>query len=407
MARLVTSTSVKNRFSIMTMPRIYFDHNATVPLRPEARVAMIQALDLVGNASAIHAEGRATRSAVERAREAVARVTGAEAKNVTFTSGATEAVNLGLTPHWQDGAEKRPLDALLVAATEHSVVLKGHRFAPDCVEILPVGTDGRLLLEALDEALERRAGQRIMLALQSANNETGVLQPVADAARRVHAARGLVLVDAVQSAGKMSLDIAALGADIMVISAHKIGGPTGVGAMVRAREGLHLTAPMLRGGGQEKGFRAGTANAPGILGFGAAVIAASEQLQEEAARLASLCDRLEAGLKDIVPDFVVFGEGAPRLPNTVAFAVPGMTSETVLMMLDLAGLAVSAGSACSSGKVAGSHVLAAMGVEDHLARGLIRISLGWSTTEDEVTRALTILDRELSTLRHKARERAA
>lgn len=390
----------------MTMQRIYLDHNATAPLRPEARAAVVAALDLVGNASAIHAEGRAARAVVEAAREKIAALVGGEAKTVTFTSGATEALNLALTPQWQD-ADGRPVDVLLAAATEHSAVLKGHRFAPDAVEIIPVHRDGRIDLDALDAALARHTGQKVMLALQSANNETGVLQPVADAAERVHAAGGLVLVDAVQSAGKMTVDMAALGADLLVISGHKLGGPAGIGALVRVREALHLADPMLRGGGQEKGFRAGTANIPGIAGFGAAAEAAAATLDDEAARLASLCDRLEAGLKAIAPDFTVFGEGAPRLPNTVAFAIPGVTSEVALMALDLAGVAVSSGSACSSGKVAGSHVLAAMGVEPERAKGLLRVSLGWPTTDEELGKALDVLDRTLSTLRIRARERAA
>ncbi|GGE43869.1 cysteine desulfurase [Agaricicola taiwanensis] len=391
----------------MASPRIYFDHNATALLRPEARVAMIAALDMPGNASAIHAEGRIARGAAERAREAVASLCGAEAKNVTFTSGATEALSLALSPHWQDGAEKPPLDALLISATEHSAALQGHRFPAEAVEVLPVARDGRIELDALDEALARRPGQRIMVALQTANNETGVLQPIGDVAARVHAVGGLMAVDAVQSAGKMTLDIRAMGADLLIVSAHKIGGPSGVGALIRIREALHLTEPMLRGGGQEKGLRAGTANVTGIVGFGAAAEAAAQQIEYEAAQLASFCDRLEIGLKDIAPDFVVFGEGAPRLPNTVAFAVPGISSETALMALDLAGLAVSAGSACSSGKVQISHVLDAMGVDPQLARGLIRISLGWSTTEEEVRHALAILDRELSILRVRAQGRAA
>ncbi len=390
----------------MTMQRIYLDHNATAPLRPEARAAVVAALDLVGNASAIHAEGRAARALVEAAREKIAALVGGEAKTVTFTSGATEALNLALTPQWQD-ADGRPVDVLLAAATEHSAVLKGHRFAPDAVEIIPVHRDGRIDLDALDAALARHTGRKVMLALQSANNETGVLQPVADAAERVHAAGGLVLVDAVQSAGKMTVDMAALGADLLVISGHKLGGPAGIGALVRVHEALHLADPILRGGGQEKGFRAGTANIPGIAGFGAAAEAAAATLDDEAARLASLCDRLEAGLKAIAPDFTVFGEGAPRLPNTVAFAIPGVTSEVALMALDLAGVAVSSGSACSSGKVAGSHVLAAMGVEPERAKGLLRVSLGWPTTDEELGKALDVLDRTLSTLRIRARERAA
>jgi cysteine desulfurase len=407
MAMLVTSASVEKPILIMAMPRIYLDHNATAPLRPEAREAVIAALDLVGNASAVHGEGRAARAVVEAARRNVARLVGAEDRDIIFTSGATEALNTVLTPHWQDGNERRPLDALLVSATEHASVLKGHRFPVGAVDVLPVVGDGRIDPAALTEALARRKGQRVMLALQTANNETGVLQPVAEAARLVHDAGGLLMVDAVQTAGKLPVDLAELGADLLVVSSHKLGGPSGAGALVRTRESLHLAEPLLRGGGQEKSYRAGTAAIPAIAGFGAAAAAALADLGDDAARLATLCDQLEAGLKAIAPDFVVFGEGAPRLPNTVAFAVPGLSSETVVMALDLAGLAVSSGSACASGKVAGSHVLAAMGVAPELARGLIRVSLGWSTTRDDITNALDIFDRALSSLRIKARERAA
>ncbi|MBV9634048.1 MAG: cysteine desulfurase [Methylobacteriaceae bacterium] len=363
--------------------RIYLDFNATAPLRPEAREAMLTALLLCGNPSSVHAEGRAARALIERARHLVAELVGADAKNVIFTSGGTEAANLALTPHVETQAFGRGFDCLLIAAAEHACVLKGHRFPPDRVSILPVRTDGVLDLVALDETLACREGRRVVLALQLANNETGVIQPVAEVARRVHARDGIVVCDAVQAAGKIPIELEALGADALILSAHKFGGPKGAGALVLRSDRLHIKEPLVRGGGQEHGARAGTENVAAIAGFGAACRAVAS-VAEEAARLTALRGSVEGCIRKIAPDAVVFGENANRLPNTIAFAVPGLAAETLLIGLDLEGVAVSSGSACSSGKVARSHVLDAMGVTRDQAAGAIRLSLGWSSTERDI-----------------------
>ncbi len=365
-------------------PRSYLDHNATSALRPQAAEAVLRALALPGNASSVHAEGRAARAAIEAAREQVAALVGAAAKNVVFTSGGTEASATVLSP-----ALRRPGGAnarlLLVGAAEHPCVLDGHRFPADAVERIPVDANGIVDLAWLEARLGRAEGP-VLVSIQAANNETGVLQPVAEAARVVRAAGGLLYSDAVQAAGKVPVNIAALGADVLTLSAHKLGGPKGVGAIVLASEGVEIADRLLRGGGQERGARAGTENVAAIAGFGAAAEAAREAMTEDAARIRGLRDELEAELGRIAPDAVIFGAGVERLPNTVAFAVPGLRAETALIAFDLAGVAVSSGSACSSGKVKRSHVLQAMGVEPALAEGAIRVSLGWNSTKEDVFR---------------------
>ena len=356
--------------------RFYLDYNATAPLRPQARAAMIAALDQIGNPSSIHFEGRAARALVEEARREVATLVGSAPRNVVFTAGGTEAANLALAPGvFAPGVA--PLGRLIVSATEHPCVLGGHRFP--AAEIAPVGTNGRLDLEALARLLDD--GPPALVAVHAANNETGVLQPVAEAAELTHARAGLLFCDAAQVAGRLPL--AETGADALLLSAHKFGGPKGAGALVTLREGLHIE-PLLRGGGQERGRRAGTENVAAIAGFGAAARTAAPGLAEEAARLTALRDACEARLRALAPEAVIFAEGAPRLPNTFSFSIPGLTASTMLMRLDLDGIAASSGSACSSGKVSPSHVLAAMGVAPALAAGAIRISLGWASGEADV-----------------------
>ncbi|HVV95472.1 MAG TPA: aminotransferase class V-fold PLP-dependent enzyme [Hyphomicrobiales bacterium] len=385
----------------MAADRLYLDHNATAPLRPEAAAAMRAALERVGNPSSVHAEGRAARAAVEAAREAVAALVGARPAAVTFTSGATEALNLALTPDLV--LDDRPFHAarLLASAVEHLAVLDGHRFPSAAAERLPVDGDGRLDIAALEATLAAGPGP-VLLALQSANNETGVIQPAAEAAARVHAAGGAVVVDAVQSAGRVPTDLAALGADFLVVSGHKLGAPAGVGALIRRSEGVRPAGAMIRGGGQERGGRSGTENLLGIVGFGAAAAAARAALAEEEPRLRTLRSRLEEGLRTVDPATVIFSAGADRLPNTTAFAVPGIKAETALIALDLDGLAVSSGSACSSGKVKASHVLDAMAIGPDLLHGMIRMSVGWSSTLAEVEQALAIWARVHARLKERA-----
>jgi cysteine desulfurase len=369
--------------------RSYFDWNATAPLRPQARHAFEKALALPGNPSSVHAEGRAARRVVEDARQEVAALVGARASDVFFTSSGTEANMLALSPAWELAWEtdKHPRDRLLISAIEHASVRTGGRFPRDAVADIPVDAQGRVNLPALAEAVAK--SKHSLVSLMLANNETGVIQPVAEAAAIVHAAGGLFHVDAVQSAGRMACDIGALGADLLTLSAHKIGGLKGVGALVRASEDIHLADPLIRGGGQERGLRAGTENVTGIAAFGAAAAAARQEGEAESTRMLVLRNRLEAGLQSIAPGTVIFGHEAERLPNTSLFALEGTKAETLVIAFDLEGIAVSSGAACSSGKVQPSHVLAAMGVFSGLLRGAVRVSLGWETTETDVERFLS------------------
>jgi cysteine desulfurase len=362
--------------------RTYLDWNATAPLRAEAQRALAGALTAIGNPSSVHAEGRAARRLVEVARGQVAELVGAEPGNVVFTSSGTEANALALTPAIETAAEKKPRDRLLTSAIEHPSVLAGGRFPRPAICEVGVEADGRLNLDALAEAL---AGvSRPLVSVMLANNETGVIQPIAETAAIVHAAGGLLHVDAVQAAGRIPCDMNALGADLMTLSAHKIGGPKGVGALVRSREDIHFPDPLLRGGGQERGARAGTENVPGIAAFGAAAAVARAQFAAEAVRMRTLRQKLEEGLCAIAPQTVIFGADAPRLPNTTLFAVAGVKAETAIIALDLAGAAVSSGAACSSGKVQPSHVLAAMACSPSLTRAALRVSIGWSTQEADI-----------------------
>lgn len=362
--------------------RAYLDWNATAPLRAEARAAMHAALDLAGNPSSVHREGRKVRALVEHAREQVAGMVGARPEAVTFTSGGTEANALALTPDIQLGRDRTPFDRLLVSAIEHPSVLSGGRFEPAAVERIPVTAQGVLDLGALRAALAK--GGRALVSVMLANNETGVVQPIPEVARMTHESGGLLHVDAVQAAGRIPIDIKVLEADLLTLSAHKLGGPKGAGALVRASESIHFPRPLLTGGGQERGLRAGTEDMPAIAGFGAAAAAARGSLASDAARMRALQRVLEAGLRAVAPDAVIFGEASERLPNTTLFALAGIKAETALIALDLDGIALSSGSACSSGKVEPSHVLAAMQVPPALAQGAIRASLGPSTTEVEV-----------------------
>jgi len=370
--------------------RSYLDWNATAPMREEAKAAFAAAISLAGNPSSVHAEGRAARTLIEAAREEVAALVGALPGNVFFTSSGTEANMLALTPAIETADEKRPRTRLFISAIEHVSVQSGGRFPRDAIGEMPVGPDGRLDLVALAGAIANTP--RPLVSLMLANNETGIVQPVADAAAIVHKAGGLLHVDAVQAVGRIACDMTALGADLLTLSAHKIGGAKGVGALVRAREDIHFPEPLMRGGGQERGVRAGTENVAGIAAFGAAAAVARVRRESESAHLAALRNRVEAGLLAIAPDAVVFGRdaaGVDRLPNTTLFTLAGIKAETAVIAFDLEGVAVSSGAACSSGKIQPSHVLAAMGVSPALLHGAVRVSLGWSTTEPDVEKFLS------------------
>jgi cysteine desulfurase len=363
--------------------RVYLDWNATTPLRREAREAMAAAWDLQGNPSSIHAEGRQARRLVEDARASISGAVGALPRNVVFTSGGTEANALALTPGLRR-ASGPPVERLMVSAIEHASVLAGGRFPTDSIGSIGVTRSGVVDLDRLRAALE--GGPPALVSVMLANNETGALQPVAEVAEIVHVAGGLLHVDAIQALGKIPFNINMMKADIVTLSAHKIGGPKGVGAMVLA-DGLVGFEPLLRGGGQELGRRAGTENVAGIAGFGAAVKAAMAALESDAIRLEGLRNRLENGLRQ-TPGAIVFSDDVVRLANTTLFTVPGLKAETAVIGFDLAGIAVSSGSACSSGKVQPSHVLEAMGFGPKLAQGAVRLSLGWSTSEAEIDRCL-------------------
>jgi cysteine desulfurase len=345
----------------------YLDWNATAPLRPEAAAAIGDALTLGGNPSSMHRRGRTARQLVERAREAVAMLAGAPADGVTFTSGGTEANHLAL---FGSGRAR-----VLVSAIEHSSVLQA---CPDA-EPIPVDGNGVVDLAALAAMLDSDP-RPALVSVMFANNETGVIQPVHAAAEIAHAHGALFHCDAVQAAGKLELSLAQTGADFLTLSAHKIGGPSGVGALLSA--GAEVT-PLLRGGGQERNRRAGTENFSGIAGFSAAVSAGDRSTYE---RVRLLRDELEAAL----PEAIVIGAGASRLPNTSALAMPGVAAETQIIAFDLDGVMVSAGAACSSGKVGPSHVLAAMGIAPDIAAATIRVSLGWSTTEADIAHFIDV-----------------
>lgn len=349
--------------------RTYLDHNATSPLRPEANAAMIAVLERGGNASSVHSEGRAARASLDSARETIGRALGVMPPMIVFTSGGSEANNLALLGA---GAER-----LVVSAIEHPSVLETARHSGLPTEVIPVDAHGVIDLAALDRMLA--GGAKALVSVMLANNETGVLQPVRDVVAFAARHGALVHTDAVQALGKIPVNFRLLGVDMMTVSAHKLGGPQGAGALV-VRDGLPLR-PLIHGGGQELRRRAGTENVAVIAGFAAAV--------EKPLLSSHLRDRLEAALEDAV----VFSKGAERLPNTTCFSMPGVSAEALLMNLDLDGIAVSSGSACSSGKVAASHVLAAMGMSPMLASGAIRVSLGWNSTEEDIDRFLTAMTR--------------
>lgn len=363
--------------------RVYLDWNATTPLRAEARAAMLAAYDLIGNPSSVHAEGREARRLIEDARATLAGAVGALPRNVVFTSAGTEANALALSPGLR-GPSGRPIERLLVSAVEHASVLAGGRFPAGRIGQIRVTRSGVVDVGHLRALLGD--GPPALVSIMAANNETGALQPIAEAAGLVHEAGGLLHVDAIQALGKIDFNIKAVGADLATFSGHKIGGPKGIGALVVA-EGIAGLEPVLRGGGQELNRRAGTENVAGIAGFGAAVKVALQALPEDAARMATLRDRLENGIRAIAGGRI-FADDVKRLPNTILFTAPGLKAETAVIGFDLEGVAVSSGSACSSGKVQPSHVLSAMGYSPTIAQGAVRLSLGWSTEPDDINRAL-------------------
>jgi cysteine desulfurase len=365
------------------MAAAYLDWAATAPVRPEAALAMAEAARLLGNPASVHGPGRRARALLEDARRRIARAFAVDPDDLVFTSGGTEANQLAL--HQARGP-------LLVSAIEHASILEA---APDATR-LPVGGDGRLDLEAAERLIAEH--RPALVACQLANNETGAIQPVAELARLARSAGALVAVDAVQAAGKLACAPEPLGADLVSVSAHKLGGPVGVGALL-LRPGLALR-PRQPGGGQELGRRAGTPNLPGIAGFAAA---ADLLRSVDWAAVGRLRDRLERDVACLAPELRVVAAASPRLPTIACLLTPGLPAETQLLALDLEGVAVGAGSACSSGKLAPSHVLHAMGFPEAEARSAIRVSLGWSTNDAEIDRLVAAW----TALYHRWRQRRA
>lgn len=373
----------------MAKERIYLDWNATAPLMEAARSVMVDALALMGNPNSVHAEGRAARAVIETARREVASLVGATAANVIFTASATEAANLVLTPSFRMGKAPLSIGRLYVSAIEHPAVREGGRFGAEQISEIPVTAAGLTDVEALERLLSAHDATKglPLVAVMAVNNETGIIQPIRDAAQIVHRHGGLLLVDAVQAAGRIPLDLQEIGADFLILSAHKLGGPKGAGALVARGETL-MPAPLIRGGGQEKGHRAGTENVAAIAGFGAAAVWARTGIEARNAAIGALRDRLEQGMRSAAPDLIIHGEAVGRVANTSFFTLPGLKAETGQIAFDLEGVALSAGAACSSGKLGVSHVLTAMGQDART--GALRISLGATTTKDDIDRTVEI-----------------
>lgn len=361
---------------------IYFDYNATTPLRRGVADIQLTHMKVPGNASSVHNFGRAARQTVETARSQVAKLAGCQTEAVTFTSGATECNNMVIHAFRKDG--------ILFSAIEHPSICDPAEGAP----MIPVTPDGLIDEDALESMVKEHAPA--LVSIMMANNETGVIQDIAKLARllrkldpRIH-----IHCDAVQAAGKIPLDFPALQVDYLSLSAHKLGGPLGVGALIASPGSRSVR--LISGGGQERGVRAGTENVPGIAGFGKACEMAASEMTETSSRIRTLRDRLESELKKITPDLIIFSKKAPRLPNTSAFALPGTQAQTILMALDLEGIAVSSGSACSSGKVKTSRVISSLGYEgDEIAGQSIRVSLGWTNTDHEVDHFLDVWEKRV------------
>lgn len=363
--------------------RIYLDHNATSPLRPEAQEAALRAMAHPGNAAAVYTEGREARRIIEEARNEVALLLGADSKNVTFNSGGSEAAATLLAPGFSSKG-KLSAERLIVSAIEHSSVLNGGRFTKETTFIAPVTDKTIIDLQALENQLSS-AKMPALVMLMLANNETGIIQPVKEVAELVHSHGGYLVSDAVQALGKTHFSLQSTRADAIFVGGHKIGALPGVGAIIRASDEIQLGEPLIRGKKQEGGLRAGMENVPGIASFGAAAKVLHEKGDQERKRLKGLRDFMEGHLSTISPNIVIIGQDQERLCNTSCILVPGRKAETLVIAFDLAGFAVGAGSACSSGKLVPSHVLTAMGRGDAEARSALRISLGWSTTEQDIT----------------------
>ncbi|MBX3548826.1 MAG: cysteine desulfurase [Xanthobacteraceae bacterium] len=389
------------------MARVYLDYNATSLPRASAKEAIAAVMLAPANASSVHTEGRAARAIVEDARHQISVLIGAETDAIFFTSGATESNATVLSPEMELAGKPSRFDVLLLSDVEHPAVRAGGSFKPEQIEYAPVDANGVIVLGALKEALAKHksAGRRAFVSVMAANNETGVLQPLRAVADIVHAHDGVFHSDAVQVIGKIPFDLRESGADLVSITSHKLGGPQGVGAVVSAHRDTRLPA-IMRGGGQERGRRQGTESVAAIAGFAAAATEAGQTLTPEGSRLGALRAKIEEGIRSIAKDAVIFGDRAARLPNTTFFAAPGVTAEIALIALDLDGVAISAGSACSSGKSAASPTLQAMGVTSEVGRCAMRVSTGWNTTDADVIQFLNVWSKVYTSLK-KSGARAA
>ncbi|MEE9375830.1 MAG: cysteine desulfurase family protein [Rhizobiaceae bacterium] len=385
--------------------RTYLDYNASAPLRPCAREAMIDAMSRYGNPSSVHGEGRDMRRVIEKARKEVADLVGADREGVVFTSSATEAVHLALTPKILSNAEERPAGKLYVLETEHPCVLTGGQFDKEDIIPIPVLANGLIDVDAFKSLMEHHNDAVPYVALQLVNSETGIVQPVAKIAQIVRFMGGYTFCDAVQAVGRLPIDVKTLGVDFLALSAHKIGGPQGVGALIIVHSILSIPS-VIKGGGQEANRRAGTENVAAIAGFGAA---AREALSEskEILEITALRDSLETRLLPLcktlgVADLLtIFGTDVDRVGNTLLFSLEGIKAETALIAFDLEGIAVSSGSACSSGKVGASHVLSGMAVAKTIAQGAIRVSLGWNSTAKDTDNFMVAFERIAKRLAQK------
>jgi len=388
-------TNKRFKVSIMTNSPVYLDHNASAPLLPQARDAMMSAMALCGNPSSVHSHGRALRQLIEGARKQVASLAGAERAQVVFTSSASEAISQAII----GGVRHFGVDQILISAGEHVAALQSAKMSGSKTQIIPLSADGVIDVVALKSLIEQagEANESVLVAVHMVNNETGVIQPIKEIEALVGPSRHLLFVDAVQGLGKIKFDFASSAADMMALSAHKIGGPAGAGALLVKSHCDPVR--LIPGGGQEQGRRGGTQAAIMIAGFGAAAQAFASRFDLE--RLKLLCASFEKELAQLIPEVIIFGQGAQRVGTVSNFALPGLQNSLLLMALDLENISVSTGSACSSGKVGQSHVLGAMGVDREIANCALRVSLGWNSTKDDLDRALSAIRQ--TSQRHQSR----
>jgi cysteine desulfurase len=387
------------RSILMDVARTYLDHNASAPLLPEARDALRAAFELTGNPSSVHAHGRALRAMIDEARAQVAQAAGATREQVVFTGSATEAITQAIV----GGAKALGVGGIVVSAGEHAAVLKAAEATGLPVITAGLDPDGVIRIEEIAAAMTQadQTGTRLLVAVHAVNNETGVIQPIDRIDVLVGASPHYLFVDAVQAFGKLALDFSARAPDMMAVSAHKIGGPQGIGALLM--KGHADQVRLIPGGGQETGRRGGTEAAALIAGFGAAATSFADRYREAAPD--ELVRRATDGLMKLAPEAMIFGAGANRIGNTLNFAVPGLKNSVAMMALDLAGVSVSSGSACSSGKVGPSHVLKAMGISTEAGEGAMRLSTGWNSTREDIDRFLEAMTAVLN--RHRERRSSA